>query len=136
MTDVLIADVEEYAERVAGGLGKKIEAFAQDVGTIAEEDYIIVLPYLKAGISLLFSQVGQAAIKAEIAALPAEGAALATGNVGVALITAGTTAAAAIASAVNANAGADAALEINDAEANGVTAATLEAPVIATITAQ
>lgn len=127
--DTLVADVEEYAERVYGGLSKRLDALAVDLEVDAE----IIWPYIKSGVVLLLSQVGKAAIAAEVAALPAIEVASA-GGVSAALVTAGTVAAAAITSTVSANAEADAQLEIQDAQANGVTAETLEAPVVATVT--
>ena len=127
MTD-LATEIKSYAERVYGGLAKKVKAFIAEAEVVVVDDVEILYPYVLAAVSALFSQVGQAAVKAEVAALPAIGVEAASGQIGTALVTAGTAAAAAITSAVNADALADVNTEVNDAEANGVTAESLVTP--------
>lgn len=106
--ETIEADVEEYAERVAGGLAKDIQVLEQYVVTETK----VIWPYIKAAIVLLLSQEGQAALKAEVAVAPVELAAVTAGNVPVALATAGSAVIAALTTTVGANAAADAQVEI------------------------
>lgn len=116
MTDTFVQDIEAYAERVAGGLSKRIDALIVE----GEEDLTAIWPFIKAGIALLLSQEGKAALNAEAAAAPAQLADVASGNVAGALTAAGTAVAAAITSTVGANAAADLSTEVQAAQAAGV----------------
>jgi len=105
MTDIL-TDIENYAERVAGGELKQIEAFEQN---FVATDW----PYIKAFFALLFQQETKDAVNAGIAAVNSLSTPPTVNGVLQAV-------GAAVTSSIVANAAADATTEIQDAEAAGV----------------